>query len=65
MSDSGLMVSRQLQQMGANGVEAMMAGESSIGVERIQQIEPSGRAVRHGCGDGVIEHHHGIVGHAF
>ena len=59
------MVSGHFQQMGTNGVEAMMAGQSSIGVERIQQLESRGRAVHHGRGDGVIEHHHGIVGHAF
>ena len=59
------MVSGQFQQMGANGVQAMMAGQPSIGVERIQQLESRGRAVHHGRGDGVIEHHHGIVGHAF
>jgi len=33
------MVSGHLQQMGTNGVEAMMAGQPSIGVERIEQIE--------------------------
>ena len=59
------MVSGHFEQMSANGVEAMMAGEASIGVERIEQIETHGGAVHHGGGDGAIEHHHGIVRHAF
>ena len=58
------MVSGHLEQMGANGVEAVVAGQSSIGVERFEQLESGRRAVHHGRGDGVIERHHGIVGHA-
>jgi hypothetical protein len=59
------MVSGQFQQMGANGIETMMAGQPSIGVERIQQLDSRVRAVDHGGGDCMIEHHHGIVRHAF
>jgi hypothetical protein len=33
------MVSGHFQQVGTNGVEAMMAGQPSIGVERIQQLQ--------------------------
>lgn len=63
--DGGRMISGHFQQMGANGVKTVMAGEASIGIERIEQIETRGRAVHHGRGNGVIEHHHGIVRHAF
>ena len=51
--------------MGTNRVEAMMAGNSCIGVERSKQLKSLGWAVHHCGSDGVIEHHHGIVGHAF
>ncbi len=51
--------------MGTNRVEVMMAGKSCIRVERPKQLESFGWAMHHGCGDGVIEHHHGIVGQAF
>jgi len=59
------MVSSQFQQMSTNGVETMMAREPPVGGEPIQQIESVGRAVHHGCGDGVIQFHHRIVRHAF
>ena len=61
----GRMVAGHFEQMGTNGVEAMMAGQPSIGIQSSQQLESFGRAVHHGCGDSVIEHHHGIVGHTF
>ena len=59
------MVTGHLQQMRANGIDSVMALQSSIMVECTKQFESRGRAVHHGRGDGVIEHHHGIVGHAF
>jgi hypothetical protein len=40
--------------MGTNCIEPMMAGKSSIGVERIQQLESRGRAVHHGRGRFVM-----------
>jgi hypothetical protein len=52
--DGSLRVAGHFQQMGTNGVEAVMAGNSCVGVERFQQLEPFGWAVHHGCGDGVI-----------
>jgi hypothetical protein len=63
--DGGLMVSGQSSRWGANGIETMMAGQPSIGVERIQQLDSRVRARgpwRRRC---MIEHHHGIVRHAF
>ena len=42
-----------------------MDGKACIGVERSKKLESFGWAMHHGCGDGVIEHHHGILGHAF
>ena len=51
--------------MGTHRVQAMMARQASVGIQRIQQVESRGRAAHHGRRDGVIEHHHGIVGHPF
>ena len=37
--NGGLMITRQLEQMRANCIQAMMAGQASIRFKRIQQIE--------------------------
>jgi hypothetical protein len=42
--------------MGGNGIVAMMALQSSIGVERVQQFACCGLAVHDGRRDGVVEH---------
>src|SRR4051812_46286907 len=65
MGNSCLIVTSQLEEMGANGVEAMMAAQPSIGVERAQQIKTRGRSVHHRSGDRMVEHHHRIAGHPF
>ena len=64
MRDCGLAIPGHLEQMRAHRVEAMMPGQSSVGVERSEQLEPGRRAVHHRRGDGVVERHHRIVGHA-
>ena len=38
---------------------------AAIAIERVQQVKSCGWAVYHGCGDGVIEYHHGVGRHAF
>ena len=40
-----------------------MGSQAVVTIERVQQVEPGGRAVYHGCGDRVIEYHHGIRRH--
>ncbi|MGI8742895.1 MAG: hypothetical protein ACR2NN_10060 [Bryobacteraceae bacterium] len=47
-------VSGHLEQMGTNGVEAKMAGQSSIGIERMKQPEACRQAVHHGRGNGGL-----------
>ncbi len=62
--DGGAAISGELEQMSANGVEAVMVGEAGVAVECAEQIESGSRPVDHGGGDGVVEHDHGIVRHA-
>src|SRR5215472_16580286 len=51
--------------MGANGVEAMVTGDTRIAVEIAKQFEPFGRAVHHSGCDCVIQSDHGTGGDSF
>ena len=57
-------ISGELEQMSANGVEAVMVGEAAVAIECAEKIEPGRRPVDHGGCDSVVEHDHGIVRHA-
>ena len=57
------MITRALEQMRAHRVDAIVAGQPLISVERLQQIEPGARPVHHPRGDGVIERDHRVVRH--
>ena len=59
------MVAGHFKQVGAHRGEAVMACNSRIGVERSEQFQTPERAMHGGCGNGVIQDHHGIVGNAF
>ena len=48
--------------MGADGVEAVMLVKVGICVELLEERDAAGWAVHHGCGDGLVEHHHWVVG---
>ncbi len=65
MRDGGGAIAGELEQMSANGVEPVMARETVVRVQRLEQVEPGGRAMHHGGGDGVVEQDHGVVRHAF
>lgn len=58
------MVSGHLQQMGTNRIQAVIARQAVIGLDRFEQFEAGGWTVYHSRANGVIEHHHGIRGHA-
>ena len=54
------MVAGHLQQVGADGVEPVVAGHALVGVERAEQVEPGPRAVHHRDRDGVVERDHRV-----
>jgi len=40
--NGGLMVAGHLQQVGADGIEAVVSSQSSIGIEGLEQLGPAG-----------------------
>src|SRR5260370_4878357 len=64
VGDGGLMVAGHFQQMGANCVQTIVAGQPVVSVERSEQFQALGWAVHHGRCNCLIERHHGVVGHA-
>jgi hypothetical protein len=48
----------------ADRVEAVMAREAIVCIERLEQVKAGSGAVDHGGRDGVVEQDHGIVRHA-
>lgn len=50
--------------MGAHGGKTVMPGHSGIGIERGEQFESFSGSMHHGSGNGIIQHHHGIVRHS-
>ena len=63
MRDGSCGLARQLEQMRADGVEPVMAGDAVVLVERVEKLESGGWAVHHGGSDGMVEQDHGVVGH--
>ena len=55
MRDRGLAIAGPFQQVRADGVEAMVARQPRVGVERLQQLEPRRRAVHHRRRDRVVQ----------
>jgi len=55
-------IADHLQQMPTDGVEAVVVGKPSIGLELVDEGEPRRRAAGHGHRDGVVQRHHGVVG---
>ncbi len=60
----GLAIPRHLEQMGPHREEAVVPGQSPVGVQGVELLEAGRRTVDHRRGDGAIERHHRIVGHA-
>ena len=59
------MVASHFQQMGTNGFETVTLRKPCIGVEYAEQFQPLFWSVHHGCGNGVVQYDHWIIGHAF
>jgi hypothetical protein len=63
MGDRGVDIAGHFQQVGAYGMEAMVAGEALI--ERGEDRQAGFGAVDHGGGDGPVQGRHRIGGDAF
>lgn len=64
MHDGDRSVANHLEKVSAYGIEAVVLGKMGVFIERSKQCEAPGRAVHHGCRDGVIESYHRIVRYA-
>ena len=62
---SGPMVTGQLQQVAADGVQAVAAAQHGLAVQGCQQVQAGPGALHHGHGDGAVEGHHRAWGDAF
>src|SRR5262245_20989045 len=54
-------ISQPLAEMSSHRIEAIVPRDPSIGIERLQQLEPDRRPVHHRRGDRAIERDHGVV----
>ena len=55
-----LSITGHLHQVGVDGVEAVVFGDSFVGLERREQVETGLGAPGHGDRDGVVQPHHGL-----
>src|SRR5206468_899594 len=58
-------VAGQLQQVGADRLQAVVAGQPAVVVQGGEQVEAGQRPAHHGQGDGVVEGHHRAGGEPF
>src|SRR3954447_17405897 len=63
VGDGALGIARALVQVAADGVQAVVAGEPRIGVQRLKQLQPLLRSLHHRGGDRAVERLHRVVGH--
>ena len=65
VSHRSLQIASHFQEVCANGIHAVVFGDSRVALERVQQIQTLFRAMHHRRGDCVIQDHHRIVRHTF
>ena len=54
-----------LQQVSADRIESVVAGQQLASVQGLQQVESGLRTLHHRDRDGAVERDHGVVGDAF
>ena len=63
MLDRPTIVARQLEQVGPDGVQTMIARKPRVAVEPGKDLKARGGSVNHRHRDRPVERHHRVVGH--